>query len=163
MNYLLSIVITGIVATAVMDVWGIARKPLLNIAPPDYRLVGRWLGHMRHGQFRHQAIAGSPAVKGEMQIGWIVHYLIGIIFAAALIGGWGLEWVERPTLGPALIVGIATVAAPFLLMQPGMGAGTFASKTPRPNATRIQSLITHTMFGLGLYVGGWLTHMVYSL
>ena len=31
-------------------------------------------------------------------------------------------WLQQPRLGPAMIVGIGTVAAPFLLMQPGMGA-----------------------------------------
>jgi len=45
--------------------------------------------------------------------------------------------------------------APFFLMQPGMGAGIATSKTPRPNAARLQSLITHAVFGLGLYGAGW--------
>jgi len=57
--------------------------------------------------------------------------------------------------GPALAVGIGTVAAPFFLMQPGMGAGIAASRTPRPNAARLQSLLTHAVFGLGLYVSAW--------
>jgi hypothetical protein len=39
-------------------------------------------------------------------------------------------------------------------MQPGMGAGIAASRAPRPNAARLQSLVTHTIFGLGLYVAG---------
>ena len=60
------------------------------------------------------------------------------------------ERTLRATLGPALLVGIGTVAAPFLLMQPGMGAGIAASRTRRPGAARMQSLVTHTIFGLGL-------------
>ena len=36
-------------------------------------------------------------------------------------------------------------------MQPGMGAGIAASRTPRPAAARVQSLLTHAIFGLGLY------------
>jgi hypothetical protein len=40
-------------------------------------------------------------------------------------------------------------------MQPGMGAGIAASRTPRPAAARMQSLVTHTIFGIGLYAGGW--------
>ena len=61
-----------------------------------------------------------------------------------------------PDLGPALLVGIGSVAAPFLVMQPGMGAGIAASRTPRPAAARLQSLVTHAIFGLGLYAAGWL-------
>lgn len=162
MNYLASTLITGIGATAVMDLWGIARKPLLGVAPPDYGLVGRWLAHMARGRFRHESIAKSPAVHGESLIGWAAHYLIGIAFAAVLIGIWGLAWVRQPTIVPALIVGIGTVAAPFLLMQPGMGAGIAASRTPRPAAARMQSLITHAVFGLGLYAAGWAARFLYS-
>jgi hypothetical protein len=154
MDYLVPLLITGVGATATMDLWGLARRPLLGIASPDYGLVGRWLGHMPRGQFRHASIAASPPVPGERLIGWTAHYLIGIAFAAALPAIWGSGWLQRPALGPALAVGIATVAAPFLLMQPAMGAGVAASRTPRPAAARVQSLVTHAVFGLGLYAAG---------
>ena len=162
MDYLICTLITGIGATAITDLWGIARKPLLGVAAPDYALVGRWFAHMPRGRFRHDAIAAAAAVTGERAIGWIVHYLTGIAFAAALLGIWGLAWVRQPTLGPALLVGITTVAAPFLLMQPGMGAGIAARRTARPNAVRGQSLITHTVFGLGLYAAGWVANQWYA-
>lgn len=162
MEYLEYSLITGIGATLVMDLWGFARKPLLGLAPPDYGLVGRWIAHMGRGRFRHASIAAAPAVRAERLIGWAAHYLIGIGFAAMLIGIWGLAWVRQPSLGPALIVGICTVAAPFLLMQPGMGAGIAASRTPRPAAARLQSLITHAIFGIGLYAGGWAARALQS-
>lgn len=155
MEYPVYTLITGIGATAVMDAWGIARKQLFSVPPPNYGLVGRWLAHMVRGRFRHDSIAKSPPVNGELIIGWTAHYLIGIAFAAVLIGVWGIEWVRQPTLGPALLVGIVTVAVPFLVMQPGMGAGIAACRTPNPNAARLQSLITHAIFGFGLYLAGW--------
>lgn len=163
MNYLIFTLIIGIGATALMDLWGLARKPLLGIAPPNYALVGRWIGHMRHGQFRHDSIAAAAAVRGEHIIGWTVHYLIGITFAALLTGIWGPAWIQHPTIGPALIVGIGTVAAPFLLMQPGMGAGIAASRTPRPNSARLQSIFIHAVFGLGLYITGLAIHLICSI
>ena len=64
-------------------------------------------------------------------------------------------WAARPTLPPALIVGIATVAAPFLILQPGMGAGIAASRTPKPGVARLRSLMAHASFGVGLYLAGW--------
>jgi hypothetical protein len=163
MEYLTFALITGVGATAVMDLWGIVRRPLLGIAPPDYGLVGRWIGHMRWGRFRHDSIAAAPPVRGEHLIGWTAHYLTGIAFAATLLATAGIGWIERPTIGPALIVGLATVAAPFLLMQPGMGAGIAASRTPRPAAARVQSLITHAVFGLGLYTAGLAASSLYRL
>jgi hypothetical protein len=72
-----------------------------------------------------------------------------------LLAIWELEWARQPTLLPALIIGVATVVAPFFLMQPGMGAGVAASKTPKPNAVRIRSLVTHAIYGVGLYLSGW--------
>jgi hypothetical protein len=148
----------GAGATAVMDLWAIARRRLFASALPDYGLVGRWLAHMTRGRFRHASIKGAPCVRGERAIGWIAHYLIGIAFAASLLALFGPEWLRHPTPGPALLVGIGSVVAPFLVMQPGMGAGIAASRTPRPAAARLQSLVTHAVFGLGLYAGGLIAH-----
>lgn len=68
MGYLSVILLTGIGATAVMDLWGLARKALLGLAPPNYALVGRWFGHMAHGRFRHDSIAAAASVPGEHAI-----------------------------------------------------------------------------------------------
>ena len=153
-DYVMYAAITGAGATAAIDLWAIARRRFLGTPLPNYGLVGRWIAYMPRGRFRHDSIAASPPLRGERAIGWTAHYLIGITFAALLLAIWGLEWLRHPTLAPALAVGIATVTAPFLLMQPGMGAGIAASRTPRPTAARIQSLVTHAVFGLGLYASG---------
>jgi hypothetical protein len=162
MDYFAYTFVTGVGATALMDGWGITRKLLLGIPAPNYGLVGRWLAGFARGRFRHESIAASPPMKGERLIGWTAHYAIGIAFAAVLIAVWGRDWIAAPRVAPALIVGIASVAAPFLLMQPGMGAGIAASRTPRPSAARLQSLITHTVFGLGLYCAGLVASLFYK-
>jgi hypothetical protein len=154
MDYAGSTLFIGAGATLATDLWAIARGRLLGVPPPDYGLVGRWFAHMARGRFRHERIGAAAPVRGEQWIGWSAHYLIGVAFAGVLLAACGLAWVRQPTLAPALALGIATVAAPFLLMQPGMGAGIAASRTPRPNAARLQSLVTHAIFGLGLYAAG---------
>ena len=151
MGYLVCALLIGAGATVVMDIWTVVRKQLLGTPPADYGLVGRWLAYLPRGQFRHNPIAASSPVRGELLIGWIAHYAIGIAFAATLLAIYGLDWACYPTPGPALLVGIASVAAPFLVMQPGMGAGIAARRTANPTAARLQSLLTHTIFGLGLY------------
>lgn len=115
LELLASAVIIGCGATLVMDVWGVVQRRLLGIASLDYAMVGRWLGHMPNGVFRHAPIAQAPPVAGESAIGWVAHYGIGIAFAAVLPGVWGTEWLRHPTLIPALIVGLGGVAAPFLM------------------------------------------------
>src|SRR5690349_2709295 len=152
MDYLVQAVLIGGGATALLDLWTLARRWLTGTPVPDYGLVGRWFAHMARGRFRHEAIAAAPPVPGEGVIGWTAHYLIGIAYALAVLAIWGLEWARQPTPGPALIVGIGSVLAPFLLMQPGMGAGVFASRTPNPSVARMRSLAVHTVFGLSLYL-----------
>lgn len=161
MDYLLHALALGIGATLVMDAWGVVRRPLLGHPRLDYAVLGRWFGHMAGGRLRHDAIGTSAPVRGERLIGLAMHYLIGTTFAALLLGVWGLEWLRAPTLGPALIVGVGTVAAPLLVMQPAMGAGVAGSRTPRPGAVRLQSLLTHTAYGLGLYLAGWADHLLF--
>lgn len=145
---------TGIGATLVMDGWGLAQKHLLGAAAPDFALVGRWLGHMRHGRFTHDAIAGAAPVRGERALGWGAHYATGLVFALLLPLIWGADWLRAPSPFPALLLGLATVAAPFLLMQPAFGLGIAAAKTPRPWKARQRSLVTHLVFGAGLYLAG---------
>jgi hypothetical protein len=162
MDYFVCILLIGIGATAVTDLWSIVRRRLFGVASPNYGLVGRWIAWLPRGRFFHEPISATPPVRGERLIGWMVHYLIGVAFAALLPGVWGPEWIRQPTLLPALLLGIGTVAAPFLVMQPAMGAGIAANRTPRPAASRLQSLITHTIFGLGLYASGLLVSLVIS-
>jgi hypothetical protein len=156
-DHLVCALLIGAGATAVMDLWALVRKRLLRIPPMDYGLVGRWLAYLPRGRLRHDPIAATPSVRGERLIGWIAHYLIGVAFAAVLLAIWGLDWARHPTVGPALIVGIGSVAAPFLVMQPAMGAGIAASRTPRPAVARLHGVVTHVIFGLGLYAAGSLT------
>lgn len=145
------IVTTGIAATAAVDLWALARKRLLGLPAPDYGLVGRWLAHMPRGRFFHPSIAIASPIAGERALGWAAHYLIGVAFAAIVPAAWGAGWYRDPDLGAALLTGLATVAAPFLLMQPGMGAGIAASRSARPGSARLQSIVTHLVFGAGLF------------
>ena len=154
-EFLTSALLIGVGATAIMDLWAVARKKLLGVASLDYGLVGRWLAYLPRGRFFHHPIAASPPVKAERPIGWAAHYLIGIAFAAVLLAACGLNWARHPTVVPALIVGVVSLAAPFLLLQQAMGHGIAASRTPHPNASRLRSLVTHVIFGLGLYAAGW--------
>ena len=146
-------------ATAAMDLWAALLRrfgvPSLNLA-----YLGRWLGHVPRGRWFHERIANAEPIRGETLIGWCAHYSIGVAFAALLLATFGLEWARSPTLGPALLIGIATVAAPLFVLQPALGAGIASSKTPRPIFNSVKSVLTHVVFGLGLFLAAWLTSRV---
>lgn len=154
------IFLVGVGATLVMDLWGWLLRRVYGVSGLDYRLVGRWLGHMPRGQFRHDGIGRAPAVQAEALIGWAAHYGIGIAFAFGLASAAGAGWLQQPTPIPAVIVGLVTVALPYFVMQPAFGMGIAGSRTPDPTAARLRSLITHLVFGTGLYLAARLVAAV---
>lgn len=149
------VALVGIGATAVMDVWTQVLKRR-GIPTLDFALLGRWAGHLGNGTFAHANIRQATAIPGEHLLGWVLHYAVGIAFAALLLAVEGWSWMLAPRLLPALTVGAATVVAPLWVMQPAMGAGFMASKTPTPLKNCLRSLATHTVFGLGLYLSATL-------
>jgi hypothetical protein len=150
----------GIGATVVLDLWSLLLHAL-GVAMPNWGLVGRWIGHMPRGRFVHESIANAAPIRGEIAIGWTAHYVIGLFYAAALLAIIGLDWARQPTLMPALVFGWATLVAPFFIMQPGMGSGIAASKTPKPNVMRFRAFLSHTLFALGMYATALLTAEVF--
>jgi len=152
----------GLGATLVMDLWAIFLKRAFNIASPNYCFVGRWLSYMPEGIFLHSSIAAAPKKPAECTVGWIAHYAIGVIFALSLVFLASPRWLREPTLLAAMIFGLATVAIPFLVMQPSFGLGIASSKTPNPTQARLRSVMNHAVFGLGLYVSALVIGFVFK-
>jgi hypothetical protein len=150
-HYIPRAIAIGIGATLVMDLWNLFLKRTFGIPSLSYCLLGRWLRHMPGGTFRHTSIAAAAQKPFECTVGWIAHYAIGVVFALVFVLASG-DWLARPTLLLALLYGIGTVVFPFFIMQPSFGLGIAASRTPKPMQARLKSLVTHTVFGVGLYL-----------
>ncbi|OZI60610.1 DUF2938 domain-containing protein [Bordetella genomosp. 11] len=144
------IALIGIGATAIMDawLWLLAR---LGVSIASFAMVGRWIGHLAHGQFTHIAIAKAAPVRAELGLGWLTHYVVGIVYAALLVLLQGQTWLREPTLLPPLVFGMFSVVVPWFLMQPAMGAGVLALKTATPLKNCLRNLANHTVFGIGMY------------
>jgi hypothetical protein len=149
---LISASLTGLGATLTFDLWGLFLKRAFKITPSNICLVGRWLRYMPAGIFKHANIGSTPRKSAECAIGWMAHYTIGVTFASAFVILVGPDWLQHPTLMPAIIFGVVTVLAPFFIMQPSFGLGFAASKTPNPTQARFRSLMNHAAFGVGLYL-----------
>lgn len=160
MEMVVRVLLIGAGATAVMDAWLMLLKRL-GVPTLNFGFIGRWVGNGLGYRWAREGIAKAPPVRGELLIGWVAHYAIGMVFAALLLVVCGAAWAQQPTLMPALVVGIATVAAPLFIMQPAMGAGIASSRTSKPVLNVLKSLINHAVFGAGLYLAALLAaHLV---
>ena len=157
---LISAILIGLGATLTTDLWALFLSRAFMIPAPNYCLVGRWLRTMPEGIFRHSNIAFAPQKSAECTVGWIAHYMIGITFAIAFVALAGNNWLQHPTLIPAIIFGVVTVLMPFFIMQPSFGLGLAASKTSNPAQARLRSLMNHIAFGIGLYLFGLLINLL---
>jgi len=156
MEFVLRAILIGAGATVVMDVWAFVLRRL-GIPSLNFALLGRWIGHVPRGTWMHASIAKAAPVRRESLIGWAAHYSIGITFAVLLLAAFGLGWARSPSLFPALFIGIVSVVAPLFILQPAFGAGIASSKTPRPIFNSVKSLVTHVVFGSGLYLAALAT------
>lgn len=154
----ISVILIGLGATLTFDLWALLLKHAFKVTPSNICLVGRWISCMPEGVFRHGNIAATPQKRAECTVGWLAHYLIGVSFAIAFAALAGSNWLEHPTLVPALVFGVVTVLAPLFVMQPLMGLGFAASKAPNPTQARLRSLMNHAAFGAGLYLSALLVN-----
>lgn len=151
MEVVLTAVIIGIGGTVVLDLWAALLSRFVGVPATNWAMVGRWVGHMPAGRFVHENIGQAAPVSGELAIGWIVHYVIGIAYGLLLVWLWGAEWLREPTLLPPIILAFGLLVAPYFIMMPGMGSGIAGAKTPKPNVARLKSAVGHSVFGLGMY------------
>jgi hypothetical protein len=151
LEFILRAVVVGVGATLVMDLWALGLKQF-GVPSLNFAFLGRWIGHFVDGQFKHNKIADALPVRGERFVGWVAHYSIGVAFSLLLFVAFGVEWARAPSLVPALVVGLVTATAPLFVLQPALGAGIASSKTPRPVFNTAKSLVTHTVYGFGLYL-----------
>lgn len=149
-------ILIGIGATILMDLWAILLHRFFGQPKANWAPGGRWFWHLSRGTVFHENIAAAEPYAHELALGWAGHYAVGILYGAVFAFIVGPGRFSAPTFVPAWIFGIVTVAAGWFLMQPGMGIGWAASKTPKPNKVRFLNLAAHTVFALGLYGSAFL-------
>lgn len=145
------VMVLGVVATAALDLWQRFVARVVGVPATDWALVGRWFSYLPRGRFVHPGIGSSEPVLYERAVGWIAHYVVGVIYAALYLALVRFVLGTGPTLATAVGFGVVTVIVPWFLMQPGMGLGVLARRAPRPAVVRAHSLSSHVAFGIGLF------------
>lgn len=140
--------IAGTVATYGMDL--AARRlvvPALRIKAPSS--LGRWIGHMFKGRFRHEDITKAEPIAHEATIALIAHYGIGLTLGAAYALLLRVPQQRQNSLSRATAYGVATTAFPWFWMFPARGQGVMGL---RDGDLRVPAfaLCTHVAWGLGL-------------
>jgi hypothetical protein len=143
--------IIGIGATVLMDIWAIIVAKATGGSLPNWAPVGRWFWHLGRGKVFHDDIGKAAPYEHELALGWIGHYAVGILYGILLVQIAGPGWLSQPTFLAAWIWAVVTVGAGWFLLQPGLGIGWAASKTPNPAKVRFLNIVSHTVFGFGLY------------
>ncbi len=148
-------VAVGIGATVLMDLWAIILYKFFGQNMPNWAPVGRWFWHLKDGKVFHDDINKAQPYAHELALGWISHYAVGILYGIfygiLLVIFAGAAGFDNPSFILAWILGIVTVGAGWFLLQPGLGLGWAASKTPNPTKVRCLNLVAHTVFAIGLW------------
>ena len=149
---LFSIVI-GVIATICMDVWQVFLRIVARIPSTDWRTVARWFGYMLQGKFVHEHIENTLPIKNELPLGWFAHYAVGITYSFIFLlmsyyGGY-----FEPVLASTLAFGLITLVIPWFIVQPAVGMGLMASKAEKTPLVIAYNVLSHTAFGLGMYLG----------
>ncbi len=143
--------VIGLAATALIDLWAVVLERGFGLPRPNWGLVGRWVWHLRGGKVFHDNIRDAAPYSGELALGWVFHYAVGLLYGVILALLTGRGWFEEPTFLPAFILGMVTIGAGWFLLAPGMGAGWASSRAPNPAKVRALNIVSHTVFALGLY------------
>lgn len=151
-HLVLGAVAIGMGASLFMDAWNLFLKRAFGIPSLNYCLLGRWFLHMPEGAFVHSNIATASPRRFECAAGWVAHYSIGVVLALVFLALAPADWLQRPTVLHALLYGVGTVVFPLFVLQPALGLGIASSKTSKPTQARLKSLMTHVVFGVGLYL-----------
>ncbi len=151
-NYVLAYA-GGIVGAVLMDITETFASRAGLTSGVSVALVGRWALGLLRGQWAHVDIAASPALPGEVRMGWAFHFLIGgggvaLLYAALLEAAHGTLPVHLLWGGVAF--GASTSLLPWLLLLPAFGWGWFGRRGPKGSNALLASTLSHLPYGLGV-------------
>lgn len=149
--------ISGIIATIIFDLFNISLKFAYNIDKPKWNFLGRYFLGYKEGRYIRKSLQEDDDVENELLWGYIIHYLIGIIYGLFYVF-INLLIFDYPSLLIAYVVGFITVLGAWCYLMPfAYNLGFFASKSDQQFKTLTQNLIGHFIFGTGLFIGFYIS------
>jgi hypothetical protein len=150
---LLIAALIGCRATAFLDLWSLFLRLAFRAPCPTSAWSSRWFSHMSKAGYQgmhplrlpHRCIpnarsAGSPT--------YVIGAFNGLAIVSVRIRRLGLA---KPTIMPALIIGLVTVLPAIPHHATRVRAWPCGIPSTQSMHARIRTLLSHTVFGIGLY------------
>ena len=149
----LQILIVGVGACVVFDVWQRIFHCFTGIPPSDWAIVGRWaIGLLTNGRLKVRDIEVKPDRRVELSVGWFVHYVIAISYAAIFMLLMKAN-ILVAEFADGLLFGMVSVVVPWLFFLPCLGKGIMGRLTPNPLLVCTLALMMHSIFGVAVGLG----------
>ena len=109
----LQIVIVGIGACVIFDVWQRIFERFTAIPPSNWAIVGRWaIGLLTSGQLMLRDLELRPNRRNELGLGWFIHYSIGPVYATIYMLLMRVN-ILAAEFGDGLLFGVVSVIVPW--------------------------------------------------
>ncbi len=149
----LQIVIVGVGACVVFDVWQRIFHWFTSIPPSNWAIVGRWtIGLLTGGQLMVRDIELRPKRRNELGVGWFVHYCIAVVYATTYMFLMRAN-ILAAEFADGLLFGVVSVVVPWLFFLPCLGKGIMGRLTPNPLLVCAMALMMHSIFGVAIGLG----------
>ena len=145
--------ISGLIATILFDIFNYSLNYAYNIKKPKWYLLGRYFIGYRQRRYFRVSLEDDAEEDNELLWGYIIHYIIGIIYGLFYVC-LNLLFFDYPSLLIAYLFGFITVLGAWCYLMPfAYNLGFFASKSEERANLLVQNLIAHFVFGTGLFIG----------
>ena len=153
MFFYFEIIIIGIFACVIFDLWQRIFLFLTTIPPSNWSLVGRWVINLcnKHVIFVNH-INEIKEYKYETIAGWSLHYIVAICYSAIYAILMELDIVNVGFVD-GMIFGFLSVVVPWFFFLPALGNGVLAKRAPKPILICSLALMMHTIFGISIGMG----------
>ena len=149
----LQILVVGVGACAVFDVWQRIFQCFTAIPPSNWAIVGRWtIGLLTNGQLLVRDLELRPNRRNELGVGWFVHYAIAIAYAAIFMLLMKAN-ILAAEIADGLLFGVVSVVVPWFFFLPCLGKGIMGRLTPNPPLVCALALMMHSIFGVAIGLG----------
>jgi len=155
--YILQGLFSGFIATIIFDIYNLSLNYAYNIDKPKWNFLGRYFLGYREGRYIRKNLQNDNEENNELLWGYAIHYIIGITYGIIYVV-LNVLFFDYPSLLIAYIFGFFTVLGAWCYLMPfGYSLGFFASKSDQQFKTLVQNLISHFIFGTGLFIGYYIS------